>query len=94
MFAHVLLLVIILYYLGLFSVLGDSRDPLLVVVATTTIGIRASRFWFGISEDSEGSRSDSVEIVCRSQIRGIWCSWRSCVDLRRTQGGLVESVVK
>ena len=25
----------------------------------------------GISEDSEGSRSDSVEIVCRSQIRGI-----------------------
>ena len=25
----------------------------------------------GISEDSEGSRSDPVEIVCRSQIRGI-----------------------
>ena len=24
----------------------------------------------GISEDSKGSRSDSVEIVCRSQIRG------------------------
>ena len=45
--------------------------------------------WLGISEDSEGSRSDSVEIVCRSPIkgigvRGIVC--RSQKDARSAQG--------
>ena len=47
----------------------------------------------GISEDSEGSRSDPVEIVCRSQIRdigvcGIVC--RSQEDARRARGICVE----
>ena len=43
----------------------------------------------GISEDSEGSRSDSVEIVCRSQIRGIGVRGivcRSQEDARRARG--------
>jgi len=43
----------------------------------------------GIAEDSEGSRSDSVEIVCRSQIRGIGVRGivcRSQEDARRARG--------
>jgi len=40
-------------------------------IARTTSGIRASRLRLGCSEDSKGSRSDPVEIVCRSQIRDI-----------------------
>ena len=54
-----------------------------------TSGIRASRFRLGFSEDSEGSRSDSVEIVCRSPIRGIGVRGivcRSQEDARRARG--------
>ena len=43
----------------------------------------------GISEDSKGSRSDPVEIVCRSQIRGIGVRGivcRSQEDARRARG--------
>ena len=42
-----------------------------VVVAGRNKWYQSFQVWLGISEDSEGSRSDSVEIVCRSQIRGI-----------------------
>ena len=47
----------------------------------------------GISADSEGTRSDSVEIVCRSQIRGIGVRGivcRSQEDARRAHGICVE----
>ena len=72
--------------------MGDSgKDPLsgLLSPPGTTSGIRASRVALGISEDSEGSRSDSVEIVCRSQIRGIGVRGivcRSQEDARRARG--------
>ena len=42
-----------------------------VVVAWRNKWYQSIQVWLGISEDSEGSRSDSVEIVCRSQIRDI-----------------------
>ena len=45
--------------------------------------------WLRISKDLEGSRSDSVEIVCRSQIRGIRVRGivcRSQEDARRARG--------
>ena len=42
--------------------------------AGASSGIRASRFGLGFSEDSEGSRSDPVEIVLISDQR-YWCSW-------------------
>ena len=59
-------------------------------------GCRRHNKWYqsfqvslGISGDSEGSRSDSVEIVCRSQIRGIGVRGivcRSQEDARRARG--------
>ena len=75
------------------SCLGDSGDPHQVVVAGAQQVVSSFQASLGISGDSEGSRSDSVEIVCRSQIRGIGVRG-TCVDLRRTQGGLVESVLE
>jgi len=75
------------------SCFGDSGDPHQVIVVGTTSGIRASRFRLGFLEIRRA----------RDLIR-----WRSCVDLRseilvfvgscvnlkRMQGGLVESVVE
>ena len=55
----------------MFFVLGDSWDPQLVVVAGHNKWYQSFQVPLGISEDSEGSRSDLVEIVCRSPIRGI-----------------------
>ena len=52
-----------------------------------------SQVALGISEDSEGSRSDPVEIVCRSQIRGIGVRGivcRSQEDARMARGICVE----
>ena len=71
------------------SCLGDSGDPHQVVVVGATSGIRASRFRLGFLEIRRTSRSDSVEIVCRSQIRGscvrgIVC--RSREDARSARG--------
>ena len=84
--------VLFVLVLGLFSVFGDSRDSSIwVVVAAegTTSGIRASRFRLGFLKIRKGSRSDSVEIVCRSQIRGIGVCGivcRSQEDARRARG--------
>ena len=70
--------------------MGDSGIPLLVVVVGTTSGIRASQVSLGIFlEIRKASGSDSVEIVCRSQIRGscvrgIVC--QSQKDARSAQG--------
>ena len=47
----------------------------------------------GISEDSKGSRSDPVEIVCRSQIRGIGVRGIVCRSQEDARG-LVKSVVE
>ena len=63
--------------------------PHQVVVIGTTSGIRASRFRLGFLEIRRTSRSDSVEIVCRSQIRGIGVRGivcRSQEDERRARG--------
>ena len=75
--------------------MGDSGIPLLVVVVGTTSGIRASQVSLGIFlEIRRASRSDSVEIVCRSQIRG------SCVreivcrsqNNRRSAHGIIGGI--
>ena len=60
-----------------------------VVVAGHNKWYQSFQVSLGISGDSEGSRSDSVEIVCRSQIkgirvRGIVC--RSQEDARKARG--------
>ena len=65
-------LVIVLCCLGLFFVRGRFRGSSVGLLSLgTTSGIRASRFRLGFLKIRKGSRSDSVEIVCRSQIRGI-----------------------
>ena len=69
---------------------GDLGFLCGVVVGGTTSGIRASQVSLGIFlEIRRASGSDSVEIVCRSQIRGsrvrgIMC--RSQKDERSAQG--------
>ena len=45
-------------------------DPLLVVVIGAQQVVSEPGYAWD-SEDSKGSRSDQVEIVCRSQVRGI-----------------------
>ena len=55
-----------------FFVLRDLGEILYRVVVTGhNKWYQSFQVSLGISGDSEGSRSDSVEIVCRSQIRGI-----------------------
>ena len=71
------------------SCLGDSGDPHQVVVAGHNKWYQSFQVSLGISGDSEGSRSDSVEIVCQSQIRGIdvrGIVCRSQEDARRARG--------
>ena len=46
-------------------------DLLRVVVSEHNKWYQSSRLRLGYSEDSKGSRTDQVEIVCRSQVRGI-----------------------
>ena len=61
----------------------------LVVVTGYNKWYQSFQVALGISEDSEGSRSDPVEIVCRSQIRGIGVRGivcRSQEDARRARG--------
>ena len=70
--------------------LGRFRDSSSGCCRSTTSGIRASQVSLGIFlEIRRASGSDSVEIVCRSQIRGsrvrgIVC--RSQKDARSAQG--------
>ena len=74
--------------------LGRFRDSSPGCCRCTTSGIRASQVSLGIFlEIRRASGSDSVEIVCRSQI-AVVVFVGSCVDLRRTQGVLKESLVE
>ena len=69
--------------------MGDSGDPLSGCYRGHNKWYQSFQISLGISGDSEGSRSDSVEIVCRSQIRGIDVReivCRSQEDARRARG--------
>ena len=64
-----------------------------VVVVGTTSGIRASRFRLGFLEIR--SARDLIRWRSCVDLRSeVLVFVGSCVDLRRTQGGLVESVVE
>ena len=66
---------------------------MVAVIGAQQVVSEPSRLRLGFSEDSEGSRSDPVEIVCRSQIRGIGVHGivcRSQEDARRARGICVE----
>ena len=70
-------------------------DPLRVVVcrAQQVVSEHPGYAW-DISEDSKGSRSDQVEIVCRSQVRGIGVQGdRVSISGGRREGSF-ESVVE
>ena len=79
------------------SVLGRFKGGILyrVVVAAsgTTSGIRASRFGLGFLKIRRAR--DLIRWRSCVDLRSeVLVFVESCVDLRRTQGGLVESVVK
>ena len=88
-------LVIVLCCLGLFFVLEKIQGGILyrVVVEGTTSGIRASRFRLGFLEIRRAR--DLIRWRSCVDLRSeVLVFMGSCVDLRRTQGGLVESVVE
>ena len=75
------------------SYLGDSGDPHQVVVVGTTSVIRAFRFGLGFLKIQRAR--DLIRWRSCVDLRSeVLVFVGSCVDLRRTQGGLVESVVK
>ena len=75
------------------SCLGDSGDSHQVVVVGVTSGIRASRFRLGFLEIRRAR--DLIRWRSCVDLRSeVFVFVGSCVDLRRTQGGLVESVVE
>ena len=74
--------------LGLFSVLGRFVRSSSGCCHRHNKWYQSIQVSLGISEDSESFRSDSVEIVCQSQIRGIGVRGivcRSQEDARRAR---------